>query len=124
MVLGAMRIDRQWWQVKAEEKFFGGSQSTPPKPQVTSQNKPWQPWGQTQTLRIQTPPRDPNIMDVDHGQKRLPPKCYKCGRLRHFARDCKSRLDIRSMTYDEQREYWMEELCCVDAKKDFLKGDK
>ena len=68
----AMRLDRQWRQAKAEEKIFGGTCHTPPKPQTTSTNmsRAWQPQGQAQTSQ-QTPrpnpapTKDPNAMDVD-----------------------------------------------------------
>ena len=49
--------------------------------------------------------RNPDAMDVDRTQ-RPPMHCYKCGRVGHITRNCRSTLDIRTMTFDEMKEYF------------------
>lgn len=52
--------------------------------------------------------RDPDAMDVDRAGRRPPIKCFRCQRLGHIARNC-TYADIRSMTFDELREYFRQE---------------
>lgn len=129
----AIALDRQWREAQAYAK------SAPTKPAArttTATQNQWRPYYQRQAPPQQnqqqqqqqqqarpTPPapqiaaRDPNAMDVDRSQ-RTPIRCYKCGGLGHMARDCKRKLDVRQMTYEDQQEYWREEL----TRQGFSKG--
>ncbi|KAI0071595.1 hypothetical protein K474DRAFT_1712339 [Panus rudis PR-1116 ss-1] len=59
--------------------------------------------------------KDPNAKEID-AARCGPIKCYKCNCLGHIARDCKSKLDIRAMTYDQMLQAMREE-----SAQDFLK---
>ncbi|KDQ24119.1 hypothetical protein PLEOSDRAFT_1086421 [Pleurotus ostreatus PC15] len=119
----AIALDRQWREAQAYAKAASAKPAA--KTTMALQNQ-WRPYYQKQTPPQNqqqqqqqpakpTPPalqiaaRDPNAMDVDRSQRGLI-HCYKCGGLGHMARDCKRRLDVRQMTYEDQQEYWQEEL--------------
>jgi hypothetical protein len=113
----AMRLDRQYQQAKAEKEMFNHYWGTmtkkleAPKPAV----KPF--WENNTQMQQQA--KNPNTMDVDRA-KRPPIKCFKCNRPGHMARDCKSRLDVRNMTYEQIAEYFEQ----GDKPQDFPKEDK
>ncbi|KAF5372653.1 hypothetical protein D9615_009863 [Tricholomella constricta] len=110
--------DRQWRKTKAEEQLYAGygtghskktgTGSTSLQPQG-NRSQTWRTGTQqTQTQQnIPTnpaPARDPNAMDVDRN-KRGPIICYKCRRPGHMAKDCRSRMDVRNMSYEEIINY-------------------
>jgi hypothetical protein len=133
----AMRMDRQWRQVKAEERLYasGGTRekttATKNTGAASAANSTSIPkpsnfrFGQSGSKPIMigqgasTGPRDPNAMEVDRSQKG-PLICYKCRGHGHIARDCKSRMDVRAMDYAQIMEYAKEEL----EKKGFGNGDE
>jgi hypothetical protein len=122
----AITIDRQWRVAKAEEAFYGkvnssatkkvqtpatGSSSSGPRQnyQGQGQNRSYQAQGSQGSQPRQNyqaaGQKDPNAMDVDRA-KRPPLKCFKCNGMGHMARDCRSQLNIRAMTYDEMADYF------------------
>ncbi|KAF5380124.1 hypothetical protein D9615_006285 [Tricholomella constricta] len=51
--------------------------------------------------------RDPNAMDIDHAPRRPPITCFKCGKVGHMARNCRSVVikvvDVAEMTDEQKR---------------------
>ena len=51
--------------------------------------------------------KDPNAMDVDRMQERRPSiKCYKCQKLGHMMKDCRSLFNIQNMIYKELKDHF------------------
>lgn len=119
----AIVMDRQWRQTKAEEELYKHPGQMPK--QIPKQQQPRPQWQTPSIPKLQTlqPPAkqviEPVPMDVDRS-KRGPLICFKCKRPGHMARDCRSRLDVRNMSYEEIMEYAKEQV----AKKDFPKGEQ
>jgi hypothetical protein len=145
----AITMDRQWRVAKAEEAFYNRTNQAARKPQQQQLGQ----YGQGSSAQSARPqfrsnapafparqavappvaPKDPNAMDVDtdlnrgqRGQQKRPPmKCFKCNGLGHFARDCRSQLNVRTMTYDEMREHFEQAEAArkdrevIRAKEDF-----
>ncbi|KAG6904533.1 hypothetical protein DXG01_009212, partial [Tephrocybe rancida] len=131
----ATASDRQWRRTKAEEQLYAPHGASPKKPATTTtapaapqQNRynSWRPQGGNPAPAPQAPPappapRDPNAMDVDRN-RRGPLICYKCKRPGHMARDCKSRMDVCNMTYDDIFAYCQEKMNEQKNREDFPTG--
>ena len=60
--------------------------------------------------------KDPNVMDVDWTQEQRPlVKCYKCQKMGHMMKDCRTPFNIRNMTYKELHDHFEQ---AEVAKKD------
>ena len=51
--------------------------------------------------------KDPNAMEIDQTQECRPPmKCYKCQKLGHMMKDCRTSFNIRNMMYKELHDHF------------------
>ncbi|KAG5640001.1 hypothetical protein DXG03_001848, partial [Asterophora parasitica] len=48
-------------------------------------------------------------MDVDATRTKSKEQCFKCKGYGHFARDCKKKINVRSMDHEEMRKLFYEE---------------
>ena len=139
----AIRTDRQWRIVKAEEASYGkvnqSAQRNPPAQTQRSSSSlaplrqtfrnPLLPyWWQQKKNQQASSSRDPNMMDIDRNWAQRPPvKCYNCNKEGHMACDCKVQRSVRVMMQKEIRdacEYLDEqEAVAKDAKEIKKKED-
>ncbi|THG98366.1 hypothetical protein EW145_g7437 [Phellinidium pouzarii] len=111
----AMQLDRQWREFGAQKRVDGEARKATTgarggtKTGQQDQGKTWNASYYNRAGQGTGQAKDPNAMDVDQTRCRPPVKCFKCGKEGHYAAQCRSRLDIRAMTYDQMREYFEEE---------------
>ena len=120
-----MCLDRQWRRAKQEAEYYNRMTNnvctTQPRNNAGQyDNKPATPAAAA---------KDPNAMDVDRQQRRqtvgqgqsqqqqLPLICFKCRKPGHLARNCRSKMDIRAMTYEELVEAVKEDINLKEATK-------
>ena len=121
----AMHLDRQWRRAKQEADYYN---------RMTSNARTTQPRnnaGQYDSKPVApaAPAKDPNAMDIDRQrrrqtvgqgqsqQQRPPLICFKCRKPGHLARNCKSKMDVRAMTYEELMATVKEDLNLKEARK-------
>jgi Zinc knuckle len=101
----SIAVDRNWRQFKAEEELFQkrdkGKEKAAETKAVKKPNKPWQktftPRPQVSIPRPQMMPANSNTNDaMDVNRVRRPPiRCYKCGKMGHMAKECRSSAQVR-----------------------------
>ena len=120
----AMRLDRQWrWAKKEAEYYSKMMQST--KVQPCDDQGHYNPKPSASNETAAAPAKAPDAMDKNRrhgppGEKRPPLICFKCRKPGHMVRNCRQKLDVRNMTYDEIVAYAKDFL----EKKDFPKESK
>ena len=92
---------------RSMEMFQYMTNSTWSKGSTGSGSHQSKPAGQASTK----PPAAPQYvpMDVDAARTKSKVQCYKCRGYGHFARDCKRKVDVRAMDYEEIRQHYFEE---------------
>jgi len=115
----ALKHDRQQRMLKQRAKFmmpsFQGSTTrhSSSNPSHNSTPTPRQAAPPPPVRSQASPPSSSDVvpMEVDSGWKRIGQKvCYKCRKPGHFARDCKSKLDINALDYDGLKGHFQKEI--------------
>ena len=125
----AVTLDQQFRVAKAEDAFFNKvntgmsarrfsqTNNNNGQQQQSGQTYPWNNWSwkpaptfpPQQTTPLQSSkPVDPDAMNVDRNrqQQRPPIKCYNCNREGHFAHDCCSKRNVRTLTFEEVKDLY------------------
>ena len=99
----ATKLDRQWRQRETKKKTTNILSAQRLTKSSTLTTKPLRPSHTKQSEEVS--------MDIDAAKKNIRPIiCYKCRQTGHIARNCQSKLDIKSMDYNAIKAYMKEEL--------------
>ena len=122
----SMHLDRQWRRAKKKAKYYSKMMQSA-KVQPRDEQGRYNPKLLASNETAAAPAKAPDAMDVDKnqrcglpGDKRPPLICFKCRKPGHMARDCRQKLDVRNMTYNEIIAYVKD----FSEKKDFPKESK